>query len=204
MAETTMLDPHALPAKALKLLTDADLRARELERVTKNITIGRNGPGPIRIYGGIEDPGQSGLMQALRYLTLCVAGPVRPHSRNGAYSYSVKHRAEELTINGMRCYVSNGAMIVATLMCGGDIKPVQDVNAYLGIIQPRRCGHLCYTGCGRLITHSRKQTCSACRAAGYSSRWSRFNDFGDFRGVLANIPDSFPPTTDILGPPGGG
>lgn len=193
-------DPYALPAKALELLADPDLRERELERVSCENDIGMEGLGHGRerellVVDAHADTGHSQLCQALRYLTLCVGGAVRRAAR--CYSYGAKHRAEELTIDGMQCYVSNGAMIAATLMCGGEILP-SGINAYLGMKQPRRCGNHCYTGCGRLIAYSRKQLCHVCRTKGYRRSSGKVNNFETFHGASVHISRQFPPSSDIL------
>ena len=95
---------------------------------------------------------------ALTYLTYCQHGKL---ARQG--SYGMKHRAEAIEPAG---YVSNGAMIAAVGMVGGKIANMNDINARLGVIEPRRCGErgTRYGGCGVLLpAGTKKRLCDECR-----------------------------------------
>ena len=198
----TTNDPYILPTKAAVLLKNADIRERELLRVIDKYDIGKHGLHRDRedvllndVCANVKD---SMFGQALRYLTLCTSGRANRYFT----SYSIKHRAENLTINGTKHYVANGVMIAAVLMCGGRITQAGDgPNAFLSIIEPRQCGERgSRTGCGRLITSSRKRLCSVCRAKAYKDRPRRRNVYHMFYDMSANSLTEFPPTSDLLGP----
>lgn len=193
-------NPYDIPTKAAGLLKDTDRRVAELRRVLRTVDVGLHGMRRADTERMIADAGEdvdiSMFGQALRYLTLCTGS-----EECREFSYSQKHRAEEITIDGKRCYVANGIIIAAVLMCGGSIADDHGgPNAYLGIRQPNRCGQRgSLTGCMRLIVPGKKRLCSVCRAMEYRDR-PRV-DHGHiriFNNMHAKSLTTFPPSTDIL------
>lgn len=136
------------------------------------------------------------LCQALGYLTFCVTD-----KKCSTGSYGAKHGAERITINGNKCYVPNGIMMISVLMCDGKVKQYDGLNGVINIKEPRLCGYWSHKGCGRLISHSRKRKCSICRNMS-SDKIPESNVSTHRRGfdsIVATSLTQFPPKTDIIG-----
>lgn len=131
-----------LPRRAAKLLADPDK--------------------VIDMISSPED-GEHGVMQSLRYLSLCM-GPVSP--RPSSYSYRLKHRAEELTIDGHSGYVFAGTFARVAEICGAPLRwtDTRYGHADVGVVPPRICNDSDNCGrasdsCGRLIQRVRGYRC---------------------------------------------
>ena len=120
-------------ATALRLINDMHARDTRLGTVTANDpTLGLNGYGNATDAPAAWPPDQ--LRRALLYLAVC-----EPRKRASEDSYTLKHRAEELTGG----YICNGALITAALMCNLPVRP-QPPNAKIALKAPPLAndGHL--------------------------------------------------------------
>ena len=190
-------DLYKIPRKAALLLKNKKLRMQTFKKIVSKYDINSYGFGERMEHKVIERKYlDEELRQALGYLTFCVTD-----KKCSTGSYGAKHGAERITINGNKCYVPNGIMMISVLMCDGKVKQYDGLNGVINIKEPRLCGYHSFYGCGRLIRPTRKSKCSICRSMSYDkipkSQVSTHRRY--FDDIVATSLTQFPPKTDIIG-----
>lgn len=158
-------------ASALLALGDADLLTKLRELPARYGSDGCHHADGRAILGGCykhecwqpsmwSDRQVEQLRGGLRHLAYCCWIPSHRNAARDASSYGLKHRAEESARTaGSPCYVSNGCMIAACVLCGVRAYDRDSINCRLQV----RTGKQCSCGAWFRRRGNQRYCSAACR-----------------------------------------